>query len=58
MTVNFLAALLRPGHAGRSRASDSGAAQSGLERTMLWGDWSGYRESNPGIQLGRLLLYH
>ena len=20
--------------------------------------WSGYRESNPGIQLGRLLLYH
>ena len=22
------------------------------------GSWSGYRESNPGIQLGRLLLYH
>ncbi len=21
-------------------------------------EWSGYRESNPGIQLGRLLLYH
>jgi hypothetical protein len=21
-------------------------------------NWSGYRESNPGIQLGRLLLYH
>ena len=20
--------------------------------------WSGYRESNPGIQLGRLVFYH
>lgn len=21
-------------------------------------NWSGYRESNPSVQLGRLLLYH
>ena len=48
----------------RSRPPDQQSPQPQLEafwrkNVINYGkNWSGYRESNPGIQLGRLLLYH
>lgn len=40
---------------GREDAFGTEAGNASSIREM---EWSGYRESNPGIQLGRLLLYH
>ena len=35
-----------------------GSVAEGRKSLNIEKVWSGYRESNPGIQLGRLLLYH
>jgi hypothetical protein len=48
-------ALAGPAYKFAPREPLSGGAGGG---SMLEKGWSGYRESNPGHKLGRLVLYH